>query len=65
MILSYNTYGARIIEEILLIYSMNKANEVSLNQACCERATQPLHHWTRGGGGGRDTIYPASRLAVL
>ena len=37
-----------------IIYSMHGATEVSLHQACCERATQP---YSLGGG---CTIYPGS-----
>ena len=40
-----------------IIYSMYRAGEVSVYQACCERATQP---YSLGGGG---TIYPGSRPA--
>ena len=38
-----------------IIYSMYRAGEVSVHQACCERATQPF---SLGVGG---TIYPDSR----
>ena len=40
-----------------IIYSMYRAGEVSIHQACCERATQP---YSLGGGG---TICPGSRPA--
>ena len=42
---------------ITIIYSMHRADEVSVHRACCERATQP---YSLGGGG---TIYPGSRPA--
>ena len=40
-----------------IIYSMYTAGEVSVNRACCERATRP---YSLEGGG---TIYPGSRPA--
>ena len=40
-----------------IIYSMYRSDEVSVYQACCERATQ---HYSLGGGG---MIYPGSRPA--
>ena len=40
-----------------IIYIMYRAGEVSVHQACCERATQP---YSLGRGG---TIYPGSRPA--
>ena len=57
------TYGPQIkdihafdnYKTIKLIYSMYRAGEVSIHQACCQRATQ-LNNL---GGGG--TIYPGSR----
>ena len=42
---------------IKIIYSMYRAGEASVHQACCERATQP--YALEGGG----TIYPGSRPA--
>ena len=41
------------------IYSMYRADEVSVHRACCERATQP---YSLGEGG---TIYPGSRPAYV
>ena len=40
-----------------IIYSIYRAGEVSVHQACCERATQP---YSLGGGA---TIYPGPRPA--
>ena len=40
-----------------IIYSLYRADEVSVHRACCERATQP---YSLEGGG---TIYPGSRPA--
>ena len=38
-----------------IIYSMYRADDVSVQRACCEQATQP---YSFGGG---STIYPGSR----
>ena len=43
-----------ITDRTKIIYSMYRAGEVSVHQACCERATEP---YSLGGGG---TIYPGS-----
>ena len=40
-----------------MIYSLYRADEVSVHRACCERTTKP---YSLGGGG---TIYPGSRPA--
>ena len=42
---------------IKIIYSLYRTGEVSVNRACCERATQL---YSIGGGG---TIYPGSKPA--
>ena len=39
-----------IVLTMNIIYSMYRAGEVSIHQACCERATQP---YSLGGGGVR------------
>ena len=46
-----------ITQQVKSIYSIYRAGEVSVHQACCERATQP---YSLGGGG---TICPGSRPA--
>ena len=55
------TFGPQIQRVIIdrnkIIDSMYKADEVSVQRACCERATQPYSL------GGRGTIYPGSRPA--
>ena len=45
MVLSYGNYDA-----MFLIYSMYRADEVSVHRVCCELATQP---YSLGGGGVR------------
>ena len=39
------------IEHAYIIYSMYRGGEVSVHQACCERATQPYSLGVGGGGG--------------
>ena len=46
-----------ITDRTKIIYSMYRADELSIHRACCERATQP---YSLGGGG---TNYPGSRPA--
>ena len=58
MVLRYkNIHAFDNNKTMKILYSMYRAVEVSVHQACCERATQP---YSLGGGG---TIYPGSRPA--
>ena len=58
MVLRYkNIHAFDNNKTMKIIYSMYRAGEVSVHQACCERATQP---YSLGGG---VTICPVSRPA--
>ena len=58
MVLKYkDMYAFDNYKTMEIIYSMYRAGEVSIHQACFERASQP---YSLGGGG---TIYPGLRPA--
>ena len=50
------------LTEMKIIYSMYRADEVSVHQACCKRATQ---HYSLGGGEGLRFIQAEDQQVLL